>query len=97
MKWAFKCCFYFHARQDFQVKTFFYRYVVSSKFQKGGSWSFCQGYKALVLHILIIDVEIEELYTGQQPRPIIYVGKKQLEEDWRKTNYIVDKRQENGH
>ena len=44
------------------MKTFFYRYVVSSKFQKGGSWSFCQGYKALVLHILSIDVKIEELY-----------------------------------
>ena len=89
--------FLFPCRTRLSGEDIFYRYVVSSKFQKGGSWSFCQGYKALVLHILSIDVEIEELYTGQQPRPIIYVGKKQWEEDWRKTNYIVDKRQENGH
>ena len=78
------------------MKTFFYRYVVSSKFQKGGSWSFCQGYKALVLHILSIDVKIEELYWPAAATHYLR-GQETMEEDWRKTNYIVDKRQENGH
>ena len=42
----------------------FFTYVVCyvSKVLKGWCWHFCQGYKALVLHILSIGVKIEKLH-----------------------------------